>query len=113
MIREAGLRAATPPTELVEAGVGGDPVRPGRERSAAVEAFESLDDGDQRLLGGVERAGVVSGESATDRRCGPDASAKGIKGAAVPLRGGDQPEIVGIGCDAATLAARYSGTVNA
>ena len=56
VIREAGLRATTPATELVETGVGGDPVRPGRERRAAVEALESLDDGDQRLLGGVERA---------------------------------------------------------
>ena len=32
VIREAGLRATTPATELVETGVGGDPVRPGRER---------------------------------------------------------------------------------
>ena len=108
VIREAGLRAATPPTELVEAGVGGDPVRPGRERSAAVEAFESLDDREQRLLGGVERVGVASGESATDRvDAGLMLLQKGIKGAAVSaLRGGDQPEIVGIGCDAATLAVR-------
>ena len=108
VIREAGLRAATPPTELVEAGVGGDPVRPGRERSAAVKAFESFDDREQRLLGGVERVGVVSGEPATDRiDAGLMLLQKGIKSAAIAaLRGGDQPEIVGIGCDAATLAAR-------
>ena len=108
VIREAGLRATTPATELVETGVGGDPVRPGRERRAAVEAIESLDDGDQRLLGGVERVGVVSGESATDRiDAGLMLLQKGIKSAAIAaLRGGDQPEIVGIGCDAAKLAAQ-------
>ena len=91
--RKAGLRAATPPTELVETGVGGDPVRPGRERSSAVEAVESSDDGDQCLLGGVERVGVVSCESATDRiDAGLMLLQKGIKGATVSaLSGGDQP----------------------
>ena len=108
VIREAGLRATTPPTELVETGVGGDPVRPGRERRAAVEAVESSDDGDQCLLGGVERVGVVSCESATDRiDAGLMLVQKGIKGVTVSaLSGGDQPEIVWIGCDAAKLAAR-------
>lgn len=108
VIREAGLRAATPATELVETGVGGDPVRPGCERRAAIEALESFDDGDQCLLGGVERVGVVSGESATDRiDAGLMLLQKGIKSAAIAaLRGGDQPEIVGIGCDAAKLAAQ-------
>ena len=107
-IREARLWAATPPAELVETGVGGDPVRPGRERRAAVEAVESSDDGDQCLLGGVERVGVVSCESATDRiDAGLMLVQKGIKGVTVSaLSGGDQPEIVWIGCDAAKLAAR-------
>ena len=82
--------------------------------AAAVEAIESLDDGDQRLLGGVERAGVVSGESATDRiDAGLMLLQKGIKSAGRRAGGGDQPEIVGIGCDAATLARDYSGTVSA
>ena len=98
VIREAGLRATTPATELVETGVGGDPVRPGRERRAAVEAIESLDDGDQRLLGGVERAGVVSGESATDRiDAGLMLLQKGIKSAAIA------------GC-AAVISRRSSGS---
>ena len=100
--------AATPPAELVETGVGGDPVRPGRERRAAIEAVESLDDRDQRLLGGVESVGVVSCESATDCvDAGLMLLQKGIKGATIAaLCGGDQPEIVWIGCDAAKLAAR-------
>ena len=63
---KAGVGAAGPPTELVEAGIGGDPVRPGTETGPTVEAIEPPDDRQQRLLCGVGGVGIVSGEAPAD-----------------------------------------------
>ena len=67
--RSSGSPGTAPPlaaAQLVEARVGGDPVGPGGEGGPAVEAADAADDGDQRLLGGVERVGVVAGQPAAD-----------------------------------------------
>ena len=55
-------RSAPAPAELVEADVGGDPVHPGREGRAAVEAVQAPHDGDQRLLRGVLGVAAVAEE---------------------------------------------------
>jgi hypothetical protein len=51
-----GRRGATfAPTELVEAGVGGDAVQPGAERSVTIEASEAPHGSKERILGGIGR----------------------------------------------------------
>ena len=47
--------------------VGGDPVGPGAERGALIEAGQTADDGDERLLGGVGGVGVVAGQPTSER----------------------------------------------
>jgi hypothetical protein len=99
---EAGDRSAAPAPQLVEARVGGDPVAPGGEGAAAVEAREPPDDGDQRLLGGVVGIGVVPGEAAAD---GVDAvlvaAQERVEGAPIAGLGGlDERRIVRGRCDA-------------
>ena len=59
-----GRRAPSPAPQLVEAGVGGHPVGPGREGGSPVEAADAPGDRDERLLGGVERVGLVAGQPA-------------------------------------------------
>ena len=77
-------RPALAAAELVEAGVGGDPVGPGRERGPAVVAVEAAGDGDQGVLGGVERVVLVAGHASAD---GVDAvvvaAQQGVEGRAV------------------------------
>ena len=84
VIGKSGFRTATSTTEFVKAGVGGNSVRPGRERCATIEAIECRDNCNQRLLGGIESIGVVSCESPTDR-VNPSLMLlqKGVKGAAI------------------------------
>jgi len=53
---------AGPPSQLVEAGVADDPVRPGGEGGPAVETSDVAGDEDQRLLEGVLGIGVVARE---------------------------------------------------
>ena len=65
--RSAGRRA--PAAELVEAGVGGHPVGPGRELRSAVEGADAAHDQQQGLLGRVGGVGVVAGEATAH---GPD-----------------------------------------
>ena len=67
VVGQPGHGAPLAAAQLVEAGVGGHPVRPGGEGGAPVEAPDAADDGDQRLLGGVERVGVVAGQPAAHR----------------------------------------------
>ncbi len=67
VVGEARIGAATATTKFVETGVGGDAVGPGGEAGPAVEPSQPLHDGDHRLLGGVQRIGVVARETTTDR----------------------------------------------
>ena len=50
--------------QLVQRGVGGNPVRPGRKGAPAVEAGESADDRDHGLLGRVLRVVIIAEHSA-------------------------------------------------
>jgi hypothetical protein len=75
-LRVGEHRLGAPPaaSQLVEARVRRDPVRPRAERGATVEAGQAPDDGDQGLLGRVQRVGVVPG----------DATAEGVYPVVVP-----------------------------
>ena len=61
-----GNRPPTAPPQLVEGGVGGDPVGPCGESGPAPESGESPHYGDERLLGCVHAVGVVAGEATAD-----------------------------------------------
>ena len=100
-IGEARLGPSSSPSQLVEAGVGGHPVGPGRERRPAVEAGDALVIGDQRLLGGVGGVGVVARPGAgKPPRSGRSGGAGGCRARAVARLGcGDERPVVGVGND--------------
>jgi hypothetical protein len=84
--------AAAPAAELVEAGIGGNPVRPRRELGAAVESVNAPDHGQESFLGGVSGVSVVARQAPAYRidTVGM-APQEGIHGLSVPcLRGGNQ-----------------------
>lgn len=95
------VRPAFAAAELVEGGVGGDPVGPRAERRSAVEAIERANDADHRVLGGV--VGIAGG--ADDARAhGVDAvempAEQFVEGATVAaLGGGDERLVVGAGIE--------------
>ncbi len=60
-------RSPRPPAQLVECGVGRDPVQPRAERGVPVEAGEAADRRDHRVLGRVGGVGVVAEQVAADR----------------------------------------------
>jgi hypothetical protein len=102
---ETRCRASAPASQLVETGVGRDPVGPGRELGPAVEPRKALHDGDERFLGRVESVGVVAGQPPTD---GVDPilvlAQQPIEGALVTrLSRFDQRGIVELDRDARTL----------
>ena len=90
-------RAPVTLAQLVEGGVGGDPVGPRRERGAAVEAGEPTHDRDHRLLRGVVGVATGTGDPPAD---GVDAvvvpAQQGVEGITVAgLGGGDERAVVG------------------
>ena len=74
------------PAQLVEAGVRGHPVEPGRESGPTVEAVDAAGHGHEGLLGGVERVGLRG--AATAGRSGTRAAGGG---AAAPPSPPDHP----------------------
>ena len=63
LVGQVGQWSPAPAPQLVEAGVGGHPVGPGRKRRPAVEAGQAPHDGEERLLRGVGGVGVVAGDA--------------------------------------------------
>ena len=61
------LGAALAPSQLVECGVGGDPVHPGAERRSAVESVEVAHDADHGLLRRVVGVTAAARDPSTDR----------------------------------------------
>lgn len=59
--------APTPASQLVEACVVGDSIRPSGELGLSVELLDALGDCDERFLRGIEGIGVVAREPPTDR----------------------------------------------
>ena len=90
-------RASVTLAQLVEGGVGGDPVRPRRERRAAVEAGEAAHDRDHRLLGGVVGVSTGTGDPPADRVHPVVVPAQqGVEGVTIAgLGGGDERSVVG------------------
>ena len=76
---------ATTAAQLVDAGVGGDPVQPRPEGAATVEASDRPYRREQRVLGGIDGVGLMA-EHATAQRV--DAvvvrDEEGLQGLAVP-----------------------------
>ena len=60
-----GQRTAPAPSQLVQAGVRGDPVRPRAERGPAVEPPDVAGDGDERVLQRVLGVVIVADDPAT------------------------------------------------
>lgn len=65
-VDQSGCGSSSATAELIEAGVGRDPVVPRREFRLSGEARQPLGDRDQGFLGGVERIGVVACKATTD-----------------------------------------------
>ena len=84
---------ALAPAELVEAHVGGDPVHPGREGRAAVEAVQAPHHGDQGLLGGILGVTAVAEELGRQREDPVVLGAEQLfeRDLVARLRGNDQP----------------------
>jgi hypothetical protein len=110
VLGEAGVGTPAAPPELVDAGVVGDAVGPGRELRAPVEPGEAADDGQERFLRGVRGVGVLAGDAAADRVdvvvVAPQQRVE--RGTVTGLRRGDQRGVVDQGRDGANLV-RWSG----
>jgi hypothetical protein len=95
---ETGLRPPPPAAQLVERGVGGDPVRPRGERRSLVEPAETAYHRDQGLLCGIERVRVVAGEAAAQRvQAVVVATKERLESLAIAAAGGaDQCDVVAV-----------------
>jgi hypothetical protein len=104
-LRQTGIRPATPPAELVEAGVRRHPIRPRAERGSTVEPGQAAHQGDQGLLSGVEGVGLVARESPADRVDPVVVPAeKRVEGALIASLGRrDQGMVIGAAPDARSL----------
>ena len=95
---DMGGRPTVALAQLVEGGIGGDPVGPRRERGPAVEARQPAHDRDHRLLGRIVGIPTRAGNSPADRVYSVVvATEQGVEGGAVAgLRSGDERPVIGV-----------------